>query len=195
MISNKLHNFKLESDQRIFEREIRKVDKGTTYKISTEFIGINGTEYIACFGIGTPYDKIRLKNVKVRWLNDFTSSLQRKEIIFQANSNEILIFYRINAKTPVVSNCHYKLLPIKEIKISEIKSSEETYDEPEFFQVQKPEELSPDEENQLEKNLVWIFASRRSGTTWLGRDLLSYKTKFMNEPLIGKIFDFVREII
>ena len=46
-------------------------------------------------------------------------------------------------------------------------------------------ELSIEKELKLEKNLVWIFADRRSGTTWLGKELLSYGTKFMDEPLIG----------
>jgi len=45
--------------------------------------------------------------------------------------------------------------------------------------------LSTDDESILEKNLVWIFADRRSGTTWLAKELLSFKTNFMDEPLIG----------
>jgi len=44
--------------------------------------------------------------------------------------------------------------------------------------------LSPEDELILEKNLVWIFADRRSGTTWL-KELLSFNTKIMDEPLIG----------
>jgi len=44
--------------------------------------------------------------------------------------------------------------------------------------------LSTEEELVLEKNLVWVFADRRSGTTWL-KELLSYNTKIMDEPLIG----------
>jgi len=46
-------------------------------------------------------------------------------------------------------------------------------------------ELSLEEESKLEKNLVWIFADRRSGTTWLAKELLSFNTHFMDEPLIG----------
>jgi len=46
-------------------------------------------------------------------------------------------------------------------------------------------ELSQDDELKLEKNLVWIFADRRSGTTWLSQELLSHKTLWMDEPLIG----------
>jgi len=45
--------------------------------------------------------------------------------------------------------------------------------------------LSIEEELILEKNLVWIFADRRSGTTWLAKELLSHDTKFLDEPLIG----------
>ena len=46
-------------------------------------------------------------------------------------------------------------------------------------------ELSNQEEFILEKNLIWIFASRRSGTTWLASELLSYQTLFLDEPLLG----------
>jgi len=49
----------------------------------------------------------------------------------------------------------------------------------------KINELTPEEESMLEQNIVWIFASRRSGTTWLGKELLSYDTKYMDEPLVG----------
>jgi len=69
-------------------------------------------------------------------------------------------------------------------------------------------ELSSEEELILEKNLVWIFAYRRSGTTWLGLELLSHETKNIDELLIGlflghdqkfeggmaRIFDFRKNI-
>jgi len=45
--------------------------------------------------------------------------------------------------------------------------------------------LSEQDELILEKNLVWIFADRRSGTTWLAIELLSHNTKNIDEPLIG----------
>jgi len=45
--------------------------------------------------------------------------------------------------------------------------------------------LNEKEENILEKNLVWVFGFRRSGTTWLATQLLSYKTYTWNEPGIG----------
>ena len=41
--------------------------------------------------------------------------------------------------------------------------------------------LTEEEENQLEKNLVWIFANMRSGTTWLGTKLLTHNSHIINE--------------
>ena len=43
-------------------------------------------------------------------------------------------------------------------------------------------ELSSTEEDQFEKNIVWLFGHRRSGTTWLGKQLLSFNTAFVFEP-------------
>jgi len=45
--------------------------------------------------------------------------------------------------------------------------------------------LTEEDEEILEKNLVWVFASRRSGTSWLAKELLSHNTEIWNEPLIG----------
>jgi len=45
-------------------------------------------------------------------------------------------------------------------------------------------EISEEEENVLERNIVWIFGSRRSGTTWLGKQLLSYNTSYIHEPTL-----------
>jgi len=46
--------------------------------------------------------------------------------------------------------------------------------------------LTPQQEAILEKNLVWILASPRSGTTWLATELLSNHTICFHEPLIGQ---------
>jgi len=44
--------------------------------------------------------------------------------------------------------------------------------------------LTENEENTFEQNLVWICAMERSGTTWLGRELLSHGTHYIHEPNI-----------
>jgi len=57
----------------------------------------------------------------------------------------------------------------------------------EDYVVPRTKELTPEQELMLEKNLVWIFASPRSGTTWLGTQLLEGKTYTMDEPRIGRL--------
>jgi hypothetical protein len=46
-------------------------------------------------------------------------------------------------------------------------------------------ELTHEEEDLLEKNLVWIFASPRSGTQWLGTQLLEHNTIICHGPSLG----------
>ena len=43
-------------------------------------------------------------------------------------------------------------------------------------------ELTPEQELILEKNITWLFGAARSGTTWLALELLSYTTKRISEP-------------
>jgi len=42
----------------------------------------------------------------------------------------------------------------------------------------------------LEKNLIWIFGSTRSGTTWLATKLLTFQTNHINEPNLSKYLGF-----
>jgi len=44
--------------------------------------------------------------------------------------------------------------------------------------------MTPEQESTLERNLVWIFASPRSGTTWLSNKLLP-NVLSLDEPRIG----------
>lgn len=44
--------------------------------------------------------------------------------------------------------------------------------------------MTENEETTFEQNLVWICAMERSGTTWLGRELLSHGTHYIHEPNI-----------
>lgn len=55
----------------------------------------------------------------------------------------------------------------------------------------KPLELTNEQESILERNLVWIFASPRSGTSWLALRLLTHSTLTMDEPYIGDILAIV----
>jgi len=53
--------------------------------------------------------------------------------------------------------------------------------------------LTEDEEKILEKNMVWVFGSTRSGSTWLCMNLLNHrKTISWNEPDIGLHLESIR---
>jgi len=56
---------------------------------------------------------------------------------------------------------------------------------PRFEKGTKITELTPEQEEKLEKNLVWVFASPRSGTQWLGTQLLEHNTIICHGPSIG----------
>ena len=54
--------------------------------------------------------------------------------------------------------------------------------------------LTDEQEDILEKKMIWIFGSVRSGTTWLGRDLLNHpSTIYWHEPYIGWHLDVIQE--
>jgi len=47
-------------------------------------------------------------------------------------------------------------------------------------------ELTPEQELILEKNITWLFGAARSGTTWVALELLSYNTKRISEPQLER---------
>jgi len=192
-MSKEIFYIRLSSDEGIFEKELRTVTKGKKYIITTEVIGLEGEKFSALFGVGVQYQKTRVKDIRIRWLNDFSGVKKNVSIVVRATDENLLLFYRINAKTPVRSECHYQILPIKKVKLEELSSDvEESFDNWESFIVQKVRELTIEQENELEKNLVWIFASPRSGTTWLGARLLAEHFLSINEPKIGSHLGFSR---
>ncbi len=158
------------------------------YEISTKVKGIHGKNFIAYFGVSLLDKSEKLIERKVRWLNDFSGILKDFSIAFKIpdNCKFIKIIYRINCESPNMADCKFEILPINEIKIVTIQKSMEDYDLLSHYYLPKSKELTHEEEFILEKNLVWIFGSPRSGTTWLGTQLLSHNTYVLNEPLIGK---------
>ena len=79
-----------------------------------------------------------------------------------------------------------KLLPIEEFSISESESdSNDSFANPGDYILPRPADLTEEQEDILEKNLVWVIGTFRSGTTWLGTQLLSHNTWTVDESEIG----------
>ncbi len=155
------------------------------YKFSTEYIGIKGELYSAYFGViildedGTEIDR------KIRWLNDFSGGKKQANIVIDVPSSRVLFIYRINSKTPIKSDCFYRLLPFEKISVKQVNFDiDEYFDDIHDFSIPRLNEVSDEQEKIIEKNLVWVFSIGRSGSTWLGKQLLSHNTDYIHEPEI-----------
>lgn len=162
------------------DSEIITTEVGQTYTLTTEVLGIKGKPYSAYFGTDIVHSTNLDSDRRVIWLNDFSGMKKKVTLTIRAPTDGIRIHYRINKETKTRSECKYKLLPLDKVSIFKSKT-EQQKDLMNFFEV-RPKELSPEEELLLEKNLVWLFGSARSGTTWLGTELLTYNTHVMREP-------------
>jgi len=165
------------------------VKENKKYSISAEVVSFQGEAYSGYFGI-VLYDFAKKPlGRRIKWLNDFSGVKKYQTILFQTpkGCESIRPIYRINIETPIKSKCRYQIQELNELKIREEDSNKkEDYELPSHYVLPKLAELSQEKETLLEKNLAWIFASPRSGTSWLGLQLLSYQTYAINEPRIGK---------
>jgi len=169
------------------DSEIRKVLPNKKYAITTSVIGISGQLYCGYFGVILYDDKTQQVDRKIQWLNDFSGAKKDYSVVLTTPNDcvQMQFIYRINIETPIKSACKYAILPPGEAVFSEADpGAPEVFDSPNHFIMPRVEELSPEKEAELEKNIIWILGARRSGTTWLGQQLLSYRTNYLHEPNI-----------
>lgn len=160
---------------------------GKRYVATTKVKCIAGKPKNAFFGVILYHKEQEEHGRRIKWLEDFSAKDQEIRVVFNAPENcmSIRLAYRINIGTPARAQCQYSLLPLEKATIKET-DEEESFATPPGLRAIRVAPLTPKEEAILEKNLIWIFASQRSGTSWLSLQLLTYKTYSMNEPLIGK---------
>lgn len=178
--------FNLRSFEKIYEREERKVEVGKIYSVTSKYLGLRGIPYSAYFGVCFPNNDGTVMEKGIRWMNEFGESSKDIQIVFKAERENIQLYYRINTSTPVRSDCQIKVLPLKEVSFEKIDSpTQESFDGIHHNHISRPKSLSENEEDVLERNITWVFASPRSGTTWLTTKLLSYQTVVLNEPKVA----------
>ncbi len=162
------------------------VKTGTKYIISTRVIHEKGEPFCAYFGVVFLDKDSKEVGRRIRWLNDAVGTEQTVNIISKALTDRIVVIYRINSETPLTSECKYRLLPMSDISIVEADNElEENFEDVNDYALSRPEELDDEQESIFERNIVWIFGSARSGTTWLGTELLSYNTRTVDELRIA----------
>ena len=166
----------------------KKIDviKGKKYEISTDVQGITGISNCGYFGVVFLDKNEKEKSRKIQWLNDFTGVKKKIKIICKVDCDKVILIYRINSEVPVRSNCNFLITPINKINLIEIESeTKDDFDTITNFVLPPTKGLSEEEENILEQNIVWLIGVFRSGTTWVGTQLLSYKTWTLDESEIG----------
>lgn len=169
------------------------VSPGKKYLAATDVIGREGRKCSAYFSIIylDPEGKEIIR--RIRWLNDFSGKPVKYSIIAQApeDAKSAVIAYRINTELAVESEWAGSLLDIEKLSLVQVDDSiEENYDD--MLEAHKIRAalnfkiLSEEEEQQIERNITWVFGSPRSGSSWLVTQLLNHREIISwNEPLIG----------
>ena len=133
---------------------------------------------------------------KIRWITDFSGNPKDYSIIFTVPSdvNSVTIGYRVNYETLRMGEQEIHFPEIDSLNLQKenetIEDSFDTYQAPPL-----PEHLTEEQLEELEKRMVWILGSVRSGSTWLALQLLNVPENISwNEPMIGKIFNSFRAL-
>lgn len=148
--------------------------------------------FIACFldSDGLEIDR------KWRWISETGNEPKDYEIVFSTTPRTkfVVLGYRVNMETSSTGYCELDMQEISSIGIIDMPNYvEEVYDLP-LIQIPKLSPLTADEEHVLEQRMIWILGYIRSGTTWLGRDLLQHKTNvYWHEPYLGWHLDAIKE--
>ena len=163
----------------------KKLDIDQMYRISIEVIGKSGKPFCGYAGIVLLENDTEVRR-KICWFNDFTGQTKTHQVVFKATTSKAIVIYRINNETPIKTECNFELTPIKDITIERTTDTQEKYDKIEDYTIPRPRELSAEEEDRVEKNIVWVLGTPLSGISMVSSNLLSHKTNMMDEPKIGK---------
>jgi len=107
-----------------------KVEPEKKYLVITEVKGTKGESFSAYFGIVVLNEDGKEIARKIRWLNDFSGSNNKIELVVKIppEGKKIIIIYRFNEETPLKSKCEYQIKSPDEVEISQTKD-----DAPEDF--------------------------------------------------------------
>jgi hypothetical protein len=151
------------------------------FRVETEFTGLAGAPFSAYFGVIELDENNVEVNRKIQWLNDFSGTRSKIQLIFASTTKTIRIIYRINKETPRISDYRCKILPIEQVRIERVESSfSEDYDMVQNFTLsyrklrasnqQLRESSGTDESNIIDEfHRIYYGSSPPMGSTfWLG---------------------------
>lgn len=165
--------------------------QNTNYSIISEITAKDGLPFSSQFLVIIIKDNQKELNRFIRWIN-FDNVPTKYEIIFNSqNASYAHVGITANKNTPVKSNMKIEMINPNLLQLQERKDNPElSFDERNKFEVPILPSLTPEQENLLEKKIVWIFSEGRSGSTWLGRQLLKHKENILwFEPSLGDLLN------
>jgi len=164
------------------------------YEAITEIKANKGKQYCSYFVI-IQTDQYRSEITRhIRWINNFDRHFHKYRIIFTTSNttSQVIIGYKFNRETPMKVEIEAYVKDPSMIQLRKVSNMKDSYDDLNKFEIEKFS-LSADQEDLLEKRMVWVFGSSRSGSTWLGTQLLRHPDNVIwDEPYIGRHFEMVK---
>ncbi len=169
------------------------VGGGRKYYVNIKVQGIEGEKYSAYLAVIMLDSKGKELDRRIRWLNDFSGELVSCSLVVQAPdaASSAVVAYRINTELATPANWTGKITPADELVLEEAspEAAEDFDDITDAIAARAEANMRPltaAEEQRIEENMVWVFSSARSGSSWLTMKLLNHKDILLwNEPLIG----------
>ena len=163
-----------------------KIKPNQKYQIYSMIVAYSGHFSSGCI-LATLFDK---KNIEVgryaRFITDFSGTPKIYNIVFTAppEAKILKVGLRFNVEYYTRSDLEFLLPDENSFEVKEVTADiKDSYDDETGPTVEFEKSLNKKEEDYLEKNLVFILGSTRSGSTWLGLQLLNHKETIMwNEP-------------
>jgi len=172
-----------------FNSEKIPIEGNKKYKVDLSVSAKKGQKYSAFIGVfilgSTGLEYVR----HIRWLTDFTGKPKNYSIIFKTDTEakNAVIGYRFNQECPLKTDLEIEISNQSSLKLVECDMKiPDSFDNRKDYLIPTFPPLSIEQEDDLEKKMVWVFGSIRSGTSWLVQRMLEHPQNIIwNEPMIG----------
>ncbi len=191
-MTSDLITFKVSRNDSLLENSQRiPIVPGRKYRIVAPGMFRGGQKYSAMVAAMAISNSGREVKRYIRWVSDFEGNRRDYSIVFVAptDAEYLVIGYRVNSETPVHSETEVEIPKPSAAMITEINTDEdESYDSFRDYEVPALPKLTEEQEEELERNIVWLFGAPRSGTTWLAQLLGHHDENVLwLEPFVGAL--------
>jgi len=157
------------------------------YVTKADVIGLKGQPYSAYFAAIFLDSSEKEIGRQIRWITDFSEKKIIYQLVFttRPETKYVVLAYRGNIETPLKSDMELEVQELSSLTIEET-TLEENFDDITKYKAPSLPSLTDEQEDVLEKKIVWLCAPPRSGTTWLGTQLMVHKENIIwHEPWLG----------